>query len=377
MAGVGGGPLGGSYIRIGVNLKCLGLTSPTHAYWASAAANQGQGNIPDIPTVIQRAEVLGLIPIIDFLPAPGCHILPLQFWSSETAQFVNDELVNDYPAGTGGSVYFEIGNEVNLNDSGFADNPGANNWTWYAGAFANAAAALNTALSQHGYTSYRIITEGMSAPTASPLQSQCSDPTTPANDNYNNISIAAQAIADATNKGVSLSVLAAGVHPYHYNTSDSGYWRNYYTEYPGYIGDGIFAYNTYAGPCGDLYQMLNTWLNSLSGVPVIFTEDNWTSNGGTTPDCGSDPGCEGTYLVDLFTYLKDSASYYTNPQASAIRVMVYRGADDGSGTHQLGIYQDGTTHKQIYLNACNNGGINNSQATIDNDYYQLRQAGCY
>ncbi len=243
---------------------------------------------------------------------------------------------------------------------------------------ANAAASLNNALTQRGYTNYHIVTAGLAAPTASPYQSQCSDPSNFANNNYNNISIAAEAISDATNKGVPLSVLAAGVHPYHYNTPNDGtYWRNYYTEYPGYIGDGIFAYNTYAGPCGDLSQMLNTWLNSLDGVPVIFTEDNWTSNGGATPDCGSDPGCEGTYLADLFTYLYDSASYYTNPQASAIRVMIYRGADDGSAGHQLGIYQDGTTHKQIYLNACNNGAINNSQATIDNDYYQLRHAGCY
>jgi len=355
VAGVGGGPLGGSYIRISVYLKCSGLTSPTHSYWASTAANNG--NNPDIPTVIQRAGVLGLVPIITFLPAPGCHIMPLQFWSSETAQFVNDELINDYPAGTGGSVYFEIGNEVNLNDSGFADNPSANNWTWYAGAFANAAAALNNALRQKGYASYHIITEGMAAPTASPLQSQCSDGSNFANNNYNNINIASQAIADAANKGVPLSVLAAGVHPYHYNTPNNGtYWRNYYTEYPGYTGDGIFTYNTYAGPCGGLSQMLNTWLNSLSGEPVIFTEDNWTQNTSATPDCGSEPGCEGTYLVDLFTYLKDSASYYTNPQASSIRVMVYRGADDGSGTHQLGIYTPGGASKQIHLNVCNNSG---------------------
>ncbi len=371
VAGAGGGPLGGSYIRLGVQLRCGPLTSPTGPYWASSAANSN-GNIPDIPTILQQAAGYQLVPIVDFVLPPGCN-LPFQFWQSETAQFVNDELSTYYPSSLGGSVYFEIGNEVNYSFGGYFGSQ-----VYYSGAFANAAASLNNALTQRGYTNYHIVTAGLAAPTASPYQSQCSDPSNFANNNYNNISIAAEAISDARNKGVPLSVLAAGVHPYHYNTPNDGtYWRNYYTEYPGYIGDGIFAYNTYAGPCGDLSQMLNTWLNSLDGVPVIFTEDNWTSNGGATPDCGSDPGCEGTYLADLFTYLYDSASYYTNPQASAKRVMIYRGADDGSAGHQLGIYQDGTTHKQIYLNACNNGAINNSQATIDNDYYQLRHAGCY
>ncbi len=367
----GGGPLDGAYIRISVTLKCTGLTSPTHSYWASSAPNNG--NNPNIPTVIQRAGALGLIPIIALLPpGSGCSYMPLQFWGSEAAQFVNDELVNDYPASNGGSVYFEIGNEVNLNHNGFAVNPSTNNWTGYGGAFANAAAALTTALQQKGYTNYRIITEGMAAPTASPDQSQCNNTSSGnfANENYNNISIASEAIADAANKGVSLSVLAAGVHPYHYNTSESTYWRNY-------INNGQYGHNQYAGPCGDLGLMLNTWLNSLSGVPVIFTEDNWTSNAANTPDCSSDQytGCEGTYIADLFTYLKDTG--YTNVLSSPIRVAVYRGADDNSGGHPLGLYQDGTTRKEIQLKACNNNGINNAQTSIDNIYYQLRNAACY
>lgn len=164
-------------------------------------------------------------------------------------------------------------------------------------------------------------------------------------------------------------MLAAGVHPYHYNTPDNGvYWRNYYHEY---------GSNRPAGPCGDLGLMLDTWLNSLSGAPVFFTEDNWTSNSAPTLDCQNNNGCEGTYIADLFTYLQDSPGYYTNPQASPIRVEVYRGADDVSGGHPLGIYHDGTTRKEVQLNVCNNSGINNAQTSIDNIYYQLRHAACY
>jgi len=220
------------------------------------------------------------------------------------------------------------------------------------GAFANAAAGLYQALSQNHYASFRIVTAGMAAPTASNDSSQCNNTSSGnfANQNYNNISIASEALADAANKGVPLSALAAGVHPYHYNTADSNYWRNYYSEYGYYIGDGANVYNQYAGPCGDLGLMLNTWLNSLSGEPVIFTEDNWTSNGTTTPNCGLDDGCQGTYLTDLFTWLKDHG--YANPGSSPIRVMWYRGADDGSGGHTLGIYTPSGVGKQIYLNAC-------------------------
>jgi hypothetical protein len=176
----------------------------------------------------------------------------------------------------------------------------------------------------------------------------------------------------ATNKGVPVSALAVGVHPYHYNTSDYNYWRNYYTEY-GYSNTNTF--NQPAGPCGDLGLMLNTWLNSLSGEPVIFTEDNWTSNGAVTPDCSQDDGCDGTYLVDLFTWLKDHG--YTNSGSSPIRVMWYRGADDGSGGHTLGIYTPNGVGKQIYLNACTNNAINNIESSIDNDYYYLRNGACY
>jgi len=305
VAGAPGAPgrLGGSYIRFGVQLPCS--TSPPSSYWSTAAANP-DGDIPNIPTLLLDAQQYGLVPIIELYPYSGSCSLKYSFssWGQAAAHFVNDVLQYDYPASTGGSVYFEFGNEVNLqNFAGYY--PAAP--IGYAGAFANAAAGLYSALSQNHYASFHIITAGMSSPTASPYASQCSDPNVPANDNYNNISIASEAIADAINKGVPLTALAAGVHPYHYNTpqSNGNYWRNYYTEYPGYLGDGIFAYNTYAGPCGDLYQMLNTWLNSLNGVPVIFTEDNWAQNSGGAPDYGSDPGCEGAYLVDLFTYLAE------------------------------------------------------------------------
>jgi len=354
VAGVPGAPglLGGSYFRLTVQLPCQ--SSPAPSYWSSAGAD-ANGDAPNIAAVIHNAAEYALVPIVNLVPPTSCGLASTaSYWSTMGRRFVLDELATDYPASLGGSVYFEIGNEVNLQGyRGYYPKAPVG----YAGAFANIASGLYQALQQTGYTNYHIVTAGMAAPTASPYASQCSDPTNFDNNNYQNISVASEAISDAVNRGVPLTALAAGVHPYHYNTPNNGtYWRNYYTEYPGYTGDGIFTYNAYAGPCGDLSQMLDTWLNSLSGVPVIFTEDNWTQNTNSTPDCGSEPGCEGTYLVDLFTYLKDSASYYTNPQASSIRVMVYRGADDGSGTHQLGIYTPGGASKQIYLNVCNNSG---------------------
>ena len=175
------------------------------------------------------------------------------------------------------------------------------------------------------------------------------------------------------------SVLGAAVHPYHYNTNESNYWRNYYTEYGYYIGDGANTYNHYAGPCGDMDLMLRTWFTLPGNVPVILTEVNWTSNADPStansgPNCSLDAGCDGTYLVDLFTWLQDHND--ADPNNSPLRVMWYRGADRGSG-HQLGIFTPNGAGKQIYLNACNQSTINNSQSSIDNDYYWLRASACY
>jgi len=59
------------------------------------------------------------------------------------------------------------------------------------------------------------------------------------------------------------------------------------------------------------------------------------------------------------------------------RVMWYRGADDGSGRHTLGIYAPNGVGKQIYLNVCNSNAINNIESLIDKGYYYLRNGACY
>jgi len=112
-------------------------------------------------------------------------------------------------------------------------------------------------------------------------------------------------------------------------------------------------------------------------IKNLMCNSYWGS-AGTKPSRSSgsrlDAGCDGTYLVDLFTWLQDHND--ADPNNSPLRVMWYRGADRGSG-HQLGIFTPNGAGKQIYLNACNQSTINNSQSSIDNDYYWLRAPACY
>lgn len=380
--------LGGRYMRFSVQLDCNANPSPS--YWSTSGAAgtfnaNTTGNVPDVPSLLRQAYQLNLIPIIDFLPPPpanstngsACFIFRSQYssWGYEVQHFVSDELVKDYPPSANGTVYFEVGNE---------DNPGYSLYyphtsIGYAASYGTIAAALNQLLPQKGYPHFRILTGGMLLPTASTDQLLCSDPNNPANNNTANYYDAQRAINNAINRGVYPSVLGAAVHPYHYNTDESNYWRNYYTEYGYYIGDGANVYNHYAGPCGDMNLMLSTWFTLPGNVPVIFTEVNWTSNADPStansgPNCSLDAGCDGTYLVDLFTWLRDHND--ADPNNSPVRVMWYRGADRGSG-HQLGIFTPNGAGKQIYLNACNQSTINNGQSSIDNDYYSLRTAACY
>ena len=154
------------------------ITARCTVHCSCTAANP-DGDIPNIPTLLLDAQQYGLVPIIELYPYSGSCSLKYSFssWGQAAAHFVNDVLQYDYPASTGGSVYFEFGNEVNLqNFAGYY--PAAP--IGYAGAFANAAAGLYSALSQNHYASFHIITAGMSSPTASPYASQCSDPNVPA-----------------------------------------------------------------------------------------------------------------------------------------------------------------------------------------------------
>jgi hypothetical protein len=155
-----------------------------------------------------------------------------------------------------------------------------------------------------------------------------------------NSPLAGNAITTAEGAGyrVDSKYLGVAVHPHKYNINEydggTGYWRNYF-------GAGN-TYNT--NGCFDLGTMINLWSSAIfAGLPLAFTEDNWVDRAcvqGT--NCGSTctqdtTTCEGTYLVDLFTWLSDHG--YTNP-ASPLRVMWFTSfdftADDGF--HPLGLY---------------------------------------
>jgi len=135
-------------------------------------------------------------------------------------------------------------------------------------------------------------------------------------------------------------------------------------------------YNWYAGTCGDLGNMLSFWTSWFPGLPVVFTEDDWSTQPNSERSRGNVNGCEGTYLVDLFTWLYDHncAGSQCDNTSSPVRVMWMRGAD---ADLPLGIYTPNGGEKSIGLRVCSNGGINNSGSNISNDYYYLRHGSCY
>ncbi len=263
------------------------------------------------------------------------------------------------------SIYFEVGNEENYHGTLY----GLNNYQYVFGIVAQ---ALQSKLNSYGFTNYHILTSGMLNPTA--YFNSTGSCTAPGNDV--NVADASNAIIKAENDyGVSAARLGVAVHPYHYNTNESGYWQNYYTQYRGTSGT-----NGYAGACGDLLGMYQLWEGLFSGMPLVFTEDNWSDhpadhiNGCTgtscNPTCSDSSGCEGAYLVDLFTWLTDHGVSESN---SNVRVLVYRGADKDV---TLGIYQINGNEKTVNIPNCLYNAVNGTH-TLSNDYYYLRTGACY
>jgi len=349
------GGIGGSYVRIGASLQCTGgAVSP--GYWDTSSANPTiQGTIKDL---IYTAGREGLIPVINFLP-PGvsCPSLSIRQWGYEAQNFV-DYMHAYYP--TNATLYFEVGNEENFHRNLYF-------YGLYNYVFGNVAQGLQSKLDGYQFSSYHILTSGMLEPTAS---NSCTDDA-----GNNNIGIAASAIGEAeTGYGVSSAHLGVAVHPYHYNTSESGYWQNYYTQYGGANG-----HNGPAGPCSDLEAMYFLWLGQFPGMPLVFSEINWTDHpadhlpGCTRTNCNncSDAaGCEGSYLVDLFTWLQDHGASAPN---SLVRVLVYRGADKDV---PLGIFGPSGQDKFVTVPNCLYNAVN-GRHTLANDYYYLRTGACY
>jgi len=222
-----------------------------------------------------------------------------------------------------------------------------------------------------------------------------------------------EAIKEARAAGVPLAHLGLAVHPYHYSTDDRSrtgpYWRNFYQMYPYIAPDGTPYTNRYAGPCYDLAAMIATWhARNFAGLNLllVFTKDNWSDHPEVTPSrpqpngthkldgtqaCSNVDGCEGTYLVDLFTWLYDHRQlYHTDGDAaySPLRVAWYHGADKAEpavfaqiGQGGLGLYKVEGAQKQFHITFCANRynpNLGQKPAGVVSTQFQQRQrVPCY
>jgi len=254
-------------------------------------------------------------------------------------------------------IYFEIGNEENLRDKTYYGPSSTNNN--YPPIFKAAAVGLHDAIvKQKIAVGYRILTSGPIEPSAIPSNKKgfCSDYTGNDTGVFNH-DISLQAIGQAKGAGTTPVLqdtqLGYAVHPYNYSTynprtdtATTGYWQNFYHEYGVTFldpaGHGTYTrYNFYGGICRDLQSMIDVWTmpqyNRGKRLPLVFTEDNWSDHpndpviddGHSIQFCSYANGCEGAYIVDLFTWLYGHRGQYntTNAPNSQLRVAIYRGAN--------------------------------------------------
>lgn len=352
-----------SYIRVGVTLSCSGANNyhPGFSWWNSSDQHPAGHNPPDsggnqspidadqynvgsIYDVLYDAYTTGLTPIVDFTAA--CSIPPAS-WGAEVGDFLDQmpSYTAPQPQFPGVSVtlpnplpmtYFEVGNEVNYTNS-----PAYGNSSTYASIYDAVAQAVSA--DAHSPKS-RVLTAGMLQPSAT-ADGSCKDPGGNININW------AKAAISLAKTHVSSAKLGVAVHPYKYTSaSNNGYWRNYYSV-PG-TGDQNVNPTPYA--CYDLRNMINLWVSSFSGLPVIFTEDNWTDQTASARTDGIDLNrAEAAYVVDLFTFLYDfnggvpsGNSGYTDPTTSPIRVAIFRG-DDAPVPDDIGLYSSTGTDKAV------------------------------
>lgn len=227
-------------------------------------------------------------------------------------------------------------------------------------------------------TNYRTLTGGMLQPTAyAAIGGSCTDI-----GGHVNVNDANEAIieAEGTPYSVNPNHLGAAVHPYKYNTNETSnpaYWRNYYHEYPGSNG-----YRGYGGICDDLSGMLNIWAAQFTGMPVVFTEDNWSDHPAIAPDsnaCGNYAGCAGTYLVDLYTWLYDHHSY-GSASSSPVRLEWFTGINFSARgeSFPLGIYNSSGGVQPFNTGTCPNNSTVAGYKNMSDDYRALRNYGaCY
>jgi len=139
---------------------------------------------------------------------------------------------------------------------------------------------------------------------------------------------------------------------------------------------------TGSGSYGGLNPAFKGAMYNFKGLPLFFSEVNYTAGGGAQNE---HPVSEGTYLADLFTYLYDTqcVTYKgrctrLDPSVTPIRVAVFSGAD-GVGANAVydGMYTSGGGAKPITLAVCHNRAIKTAPSTIARNYYYLRSGACY
>lgn len=386
---------GGRYIRVGATLSCYS-TTPGHSWWSSSDQNaythksDGTPVDPDhfnIGSVLDiLAEVANinnshgnpsyLIPVVNLLPDISCtnYATPGSFYS-QARDFVS--VMDQYAYSASRPIYFEIGNEENFYTSQYGS--GYGNGPGYAQIFSSAAQGIREMYESLGYanTNYHVLTGGTLQPS---VNTTCLDPT-----QHNNLAYYVQpAIAKAQTSPYNMSTSHLGVaaHPYKYQAPDqpspTGYWRNYY-------------YRSGRSPstsCYVLRDLINLWTGDFPGMPVVFTEHNWTDSTANKPF--DHTVAEGTYLVDLLTYMKDQG--YNNASNSPIRDMIFRGLDAGTNI-DIGVYigngndksvdipmtyttSPASPYPNVTVNGCNNGPVIGSHSLASN-YYYLRDGNCY
>jgi len=318
-----------AYARIEAQFTNVGTTCPLNTMPTAI-----HGDPQDINTMLTSMFNFELTPIVVLTPNPNCLSSETPaFWQQQANYFVAHM---SFPKTS--LIYFEIGNEPNITPyppltGTYAGYGGT--FQGYADRFAAAAAGIVSAMGSS--TKYRVLTGGMSQPTASV---NC----TGLNGDINYYT-AAVAISEAENApyNVSSSELGVAVHPYNYRTGEPTYWRNYTgTVWPG---------APYVDVCTDLSAVINLWTTgTFSSFPVFFTEDNWADqpNKGNNRNCYAQTLCEGTYLADLFTWLIDHG--YTNPATSPVRIAWFTGLDFPN--YPLGVRGPTAGEKYFSLTKC-------------------------
>ncbi len=413
--------LGASLVRFGVKLACPPFTKGSY-YWHLDEANP-DGNFPDIATVVHQALFVDhLIPVIDFLYPNQCGHAPLQpaDAAAEMQDFVHDTLDR---SSRNMAVYFELGNEVNDKALAYytrspgvpakclpnqshnckAVFQGSRFNAAYAQAFAKEAQALQAAMSSQSQHKYWILTGSILNPEANTDRYACGLQTKGpvAEANFDNYSIAQDALNAAIKAGVAPGHLGIAIHPYHYNTSDTFRWHDYYgpievAHHQGQVIAGHSAnkvkhldvVNHYADKCSDLGTMMDLWTQPIRyghhqyQLPLVFTEDNWTTNGSAGAGAANTPTevqsyLDGAYLVDFMSWMNIWAR---NHRDKPVRVLWYRGSDSGEGGYNLGLYYPGGGEKGIdHFHWCNNSDIKHLDGTHRNtvsaDFRLLARGG--